>query len=115
VDFLAHLLQGVLATDPTAEGWHFVVDNLETHRSESLVRWVGAESGVLDIELGRKGKWGILHNRHTRAALLSDPTHRIVLHYTPKHCWWLNQIELWFSILGPASCTSEARFAGWRN
>jgi transposase len=98
VDFLAHL-QGVLATDPTAERWHFVVDNLDTHRSESLVRWVAAESGLVDIELGKKGKWGILHNRHTRAAFLSDPTHRIVFHYTPKHCSWLNQIELWFSIL----------------
>jgi hypothetical protein len=36
-DFLAHL-QGVLATDPLATRWHFVVDNLDIHRSESLVR-----------------------------------------------------------------------------
>lgn len=96
-DFLAHL-QAVVASDPTATRWHIVVDNLDTHRSESLVRWVAAESD-LEIELGEKGKSGILHNRQSRAAFLADPTHRIVFHYTPKHCSWLNQIEIWLSIL----------------
>lgn len=96
-DFLAHL-QGVVASDPSATRWRVVVDNLDTHRSESLVRWVAAESD-LEIELGQKGKSGVLHNRQSRAAFLSDPTHRIVFHYTPKHCSWLNQIEIWFSIL----------------
>jgi hypothetical protein len=95
-DFLAHV-QGVVATDP-ATAWHFVVDNLNIPRSESLVRWVADESD-LDIELGEKGKSGILHNRHSRAAFLSDPTHRIIFHYTPTHCSWLNQIEIWLSIL----------------
>jgi DDE superfamily endonuclease len=98
-DFLAHL-RGVVATDPTAERWHFVVDNLNIHCSESLVRWVAAESGLLEIEfLGKKGKRGILKNRQSRAAFLSEPSHRIVLHYTPKHSSWLNQIEIWLSIL----------------
>ncbi len=96
-DFLAHM-QGVVASDPQATRWHFVVDNLDTHRSESLVRWVAAVS-QLEIELGEKGKSGILHNRQSRAAFLSDPSHTIVFHYTPKHCSWLNQIEIWLSIL----------------
>ncbi len=96
-DFLAHM-QAVIASDETTQRWHFVVDNLNTHRSESLVRWVARESG-LDLELGKKGKWGILANRHTRAAFLSDPSHRIVLHYTPKHTSWMNQVEIWLSIL----------------
>jgi DDE superfamily endonuclease len=96
-DFLAHI-QGVVASDPDASRWHVVVDNLDTHRSESLVRWVAVESD-LDIDLGEKGKHGILHNRASRAAFLADPSHRIVFHYTPKHCSWLNQMEIWLSIL----------------
>jgi transposase len=29
----------------------------------------------------------------------SEGTRPIVLHYTPKHASWMNQIEMWLSIL----------------
>lgn len=96
-DYLAHI-KGVIGTDPTASRWHFVVDNLNTHQSESLVRWVAELSGV-DQELGEKGKWGILKSKRSRAAFLADPTHKVVFHYTPLHASWLNQIEIWLGIL----------------
>ena len=97
-DFLAHL-QAVVATDPTATRWHVVADNLDTHRSESLVRWVAELSGLGHLDLGVKSTSGILASRQSRAAFLSDPSHRVVFHYTPNHISWLNQIEIWLSIL----------------
>ena len=97
-DFLAHV-RAVVATDPPATRWHLVADNLDTHRSESLVRWVAEQSGLGDLDLGVKGKSGILAARQSRAAFLSDPSHRVVFHYTPNHSSWLNQIEIWLSIL----------------
>ncbi len=96
-DFVAHIRQTV-ATDPQATRWHFVVDNLNIHQSASLVRYVAEVSGIED-DLGIKGKSGILTNQQSRAAFLYDPTHKIVFHYTPKHASWLNQIEIWLSIL----------------
>ena len=96
-DFLQHI-HNTVATDPTAARWHFVVDNLNIHLSESLVRYVALASGVSE-DLGEKDKSGILHNKASRAAFLADTSHKIVFHYTPKHCSWINQIEIWFSIL----------------
>jgi transposase len=95
-DFAAHIAQTV-ATDPGA-GWIFVADDLTTHCSESLVRYV-AEACAIPTDLGKKGRRGVLRSVATRKAFLTDASHRIRFVYVPKHTSWLNQIEIWFSIL----------------
>lgn len=95
-DYVAHLEQ-LWDSDPDGE-WVMIVDQLNTHKSASLVKMV-AQRCHIETELGEKGKSGILFSMVTRAKFLQDIQHRIRFVYTPKHCSWLNQIEIWFSIL----------------
>jgi len=95
-DFVSHI-DRTIDTDPTA-GWVFVIDQLDTHRSATLVELVARRCGIQD-DLGVKGEKGILKSKKTRRKFLEERTHRIRFVYTPRHCSWLNQVEIWFSIL----------------
>uniref|UniRef100_UPI0035203755 transposase n=1 Tax=Enterocloster clostridioformis TaxID=1531 RepID=UPI0035203755 len=90
-------VKALAGTDPQAP-WTFICDGLNTHKSEALVRFV-AEACALGVELGKKGKTGILKSMESRADFLHDPSHRIRFVYTPKHSSWMNQIEIWFGII----------------
>jgi transposase len=95
-DFASHIEQTV-ATDPKGS-WVFVIDNLNIHCSESLVKLV-AEACEVPTDLGRKGKSGVLKSVASRQAFLSEPSHRIRFVYVPKHTSWLNQIEVIFGVI----------------
>ena len=97
-DALAHI-QRLIARDPKASKWHLILDNLNIHQSEALVRWVAEREGIAAERLCVKGKSGILQSMESRAAFLHEPTHQVVFYYTPKHASWMNQVEIWLSIL----------------
>ena len=95
-DFAAHL-EATIETDPDAT-WIFVADQLNTHHSATLVKLVAKRCGIAEA-LGIKGQVGILKSKRTRREFLQETAHRIRFVYTPRHCSWLNQVEIWFSIL----------------
>lgn len=95
-DFASHIGRSI-ATNPEA-GWIFVVDQLNTHQSEDLVKLIAKECDI-ELDLTKKGNLKKMKSMAQRRAFLEEPAHRIRFVYTPKHTSWLNQIELWFSIL----------------
>ena len=95
-DFASHI-ERTVATDPEGS-WVFVVDNLNIHCSESLVKLV-AEACDVVTALGKKGVRGVLKSVASRQAFLSESSHRIRFVYLPKHSSWLNQIEVIFGVI----------------
>ena len=94
----ARFIRQLIECHPGYRVYHVVLDQLNTHKSETLVR-LAAEISGLSIELGEKGKSGILRSLESREAFLRQANKRVVFHYTPRHASWLNQIEVWFGIL----------------
>jgi len=95
-DYLNHIKE-IVATNTEVK--HVIIcDQLNTHKSESLVRFVAEKDNFKD-DLGIKGKLGILKSMETRMAFLELREHKVSFIYTPKHCSWLNQIENWFGHL----------------
>ena len=93
-DFLKNI-QNLCSTDPQGE-WIIVLDQLNTHKSPSLVKWVANQIGFKG-DLGVVRKRGILESMVSRMEFLEDKSHRIRFQFTPKHCSWMNQVEIWFS------------------
>ena len=107
-DYLLHI-KNVVAIFPD-DKHIFINDCLNTHKSESLVRFVASIESIDEMILGIKGKSGILKSIESRTEFLSDKSHQIVFVYTPKHCSWLNQIECWFSIITRRLLNKRASF-----
>jgi transposase len=91
LDFRRHV-RHVAEQFPEVRRFHWVMDNLNTHWSLELCRLFARLSGVpfepKKLKIGAQ-----------RRAFLTDPEHKHVIHFTPKHGSWMNQIEIWFSVL----------------
>jgi transposase len=113
-DDFAKFIEDLLGSDPQGK-WVIVVDNLNIHSSEALVRLIARQLGIDEATLGdKKKRTGILGSMKSRQEFLSDPTHRIRFVFTPKHSSWLNQIEVIFGIIkrrGLAGASFESQQA----
>jgi hypothetical protein len=95
----ADFTKKVIVQLPEMDKIMILSDQLNTHMSETLVRWIAELEEYEPAELGIKGEWGILKNMETRKDFLERENHRIQFLFTPKHCSWLNPIENWFAKL----------------
>src|SRR6266700_5972329 len=111
-DALTHV-QRLVASDPQAAKWHIILDNLNTHQSESLVLWVAEREGIALEALGVKGKSGNLCSMESRAAFLHDPAHQVVFHYTPKHACLHESGRDLAEYTGRANCSNAAISVRW--
>lgn len=99
-DEFANHIEQTIRTDPEAN-WIVVLDNLNTHYGEPIVRLIARLLGIPQETLGdKKKRRGVLGSMKTRREFLTDPSHRIRFVFTPKHSSWLNQIEVIFGIIG---------------
>jgi hypothetical protein len=91
LDFRAHVLR-VAKHFPAIKRFDWIVDNLNTHMSLELCEVVACLCG---LPLDAKG----LKTQEQRRAWLSNREHEHTFHYLPRHGSWLNQVEMWFSVL----------------
>jgi transposase len=112
-DFAEHI-RDVIEVNPFDKNI-FIVDNLNTHKSETLVRLIAEMEGIDPSSLGVKDKKGVLKSMVSREAFLADPSHQVYFVYTPKHCSWLNQIECWFGIITRRLLNRRASFLSIEN
>ena len=97
VDCVKHL-ERTSATAPQAHGV-IVTDPWNSHLSEGLVRRVAHQGDSAEETLGQQGQRGVLKSVASRKKFWTDLQQRSRLVSTPKHSSWLNQVEMWFSIL----------------
>jgi len=69
---------------------HYICDNLAGHSTELFCRTVAQLSGV---------PYPPLKRAQQRRQWLESDDKRIILHFTPYHGSWLNQVEIWFGIM----------------
>ena len=82
-----------VASCPTNEQIHYVMDNLSTHRGYPFCKAVAELSDVVCPSENE------LSNLEKRVKWLKSTDKKIVIHFTPYHGSWLNLVEFWFGIM----------------